>query len=197
MCLVCLLVAQIICLACAERALKNFYLQYFKTLGVAEAELEQDVAASICRIHYSVSGDGPDTVAFGMEQSGKGFLDNTLEPETLPTWLREQDIEEYAAEFSKTRFRGGLNGYRNLSRSWEWMTPWRGQVIHQASLFIAGECDDVYTFPHTQANIDNFSVTLPDIRGCHILSVAGHRIQRERAATVNKLLIEFLDSLQN
>ena len=77
------------------------------------------------------------------------------------------------------------------------MTPWRGQVIHQPSLFIAGASDDVLKFPNAQANIDNFSVTLPDIRGCHILPEAGHWIQRERAALVNKLLIKFLDSLQN
>ena len=70
-------------------------------------------------------------------------------------------------------------------------------MIHQPSLFIAGASDDVLKFPNAQANIDNFSVTLPDIRGCHILPEAGHWIQRERAALVNKLLIKFLDSLQN
>jgi pimeloyl-ACP methyl ester carboxylesterase len=173
----------------------NFYLQYFQTPGVAEAELEQDVAASIRRIYYSASGNGPDTVIFGMLQSGKGFLDNTVEPEILPAWLTEQDIEEYTAEFSRTGFRGGLNWYRNLSRSWELMTPWRGQVIHQPSFFIAGESDDVLKFPNTQANIDNFSVTLPGMRGCHIIPEAGHWIQRERAEQVNHLLIEFLDGL--
>lgn len=173
----------------------NFYLQYFQTPGVAEAELEQDVAASIRRIFYSASGNGPGTIIFGMLQAGKGFLGNTVEPETLPTWLTEQDIGEYAAEFSRTGFRGGLNWYRNLTRSWELMTPWQGQVIHQPSLFIAGESDDVLKFPNTQANIDNFSVTLPGIRGCHILPEAGHWIQRERAMQVNHLLIEFLDGL--
>ncbi len=175
----------------------NFYLQYFQTPGVAEAELERDVATSIRKIHFSASGDGPKAVTFGMLQSGKGILDNTVEPETLPAWLSDQDIEQYALEFSRTGFRGGLNWYRNISRSWELMIPWRGQVIHQPSLFIAGECDDVLRFPNTQANIDNFSVTLPNIRGCHIIPEAGHWIQRERATVVNKLLIEFLYSLHD
>lgn len=174
--------------------IENFYLQYFQTPGVAEAELERDVAASIRRIHYSASGNGPDTAIFGMLQTGKGFLDNTVEPETLPTWLSEQDIAQYAAEFSRTGFRGGLNWYRNMTRSWELMTPWRGQVIHQPSLFIAGACDDVLKFPNALTNVDNFSVTLPNMRGCHILPEAGHWIQREQATVVNNLLIEFLDS---
>lgn len=175
----------------------DFYLQYFQTPGVAEAELERDVSASIRQIHYSASGNGPDTTTFGMLQSGKGILDNTVEPETLPDWLSEQDIAQYAAEFSRTGFRGGLNWYRNITRSWELMKPWRGQVIHQPSLFIAGERDDVLKFPNALANVDNFSATLPGIRGCHVLPEAGHWIQRERATVVNTLLIEFLDSLQN
>jgi pimeloyl-ACP methyl ester carboxylesterase len=173
----------------------NFYLQYFQTPGVAEAELEYDVAASIRRLNYSASGNGPDSVTFGMLQAGKGILDNTVEPETLPAWLSEQDIAEYAAEFSRTGFRGGLNWYRNITRSWELLAPWREQVIHQPSLFIAGETDDILKFPSAQASIDNFSVTLPSMRGCHILPEAGHWIQRERPMEVNKLLIEFLGSL--
>ena len=75
------------------------------------------------------------------------------------------------------------------------MTPWRGQVIHQPSLFIAGGSDDVLKFPNTQANIDNFSDTLPGMCGCHIIPEAGHWIQREKAEQVNHLLIEFLDGL--
>ena len=47
----------------------DFYLQYFQTPGVAEAELEKDVEASIRRMHFSASGDGPDTVTF--EQHGR------------------------------------------------------------------------------------------------------------------------------
>jgi|TARA_R110001583_G_scaffold95189_1_gene238878 pimeloyl-ACP methyl ester carboxylesterase len=174
----------------------NFYLQYFQTPGVAEVELERDVTASIRQIHYSASGNGPDSITFGMLQSGKGFLNNTVEPETLPDWLSEHDIEEYASEFSRTGFHGGLNWYRNITHSWELMAPWRGQVIHQPSLFIAGECDDVLKFPNSQASIDNFTVTLPNMSGCHIIPEAGHWIQRERATVVSKLLIEFLDSLQ-
>jgi len=176
--------------------INNFYLQYFQTPGVAEAELERDVATSIRKIHFNASGDGPKTITFGMLQSGKGILDSTVEPKTLPSWLSDQDIEQYALEFSKTGFRGGLNWYRNISLSWELMAPWRGQVIHQPSLFIAGECDDVLKFPNSQASIDNFTVTLPNMSGCHIIPEAGHWIQRERATVVNKLLIEFLDRLQ-
>ncbi|WP_339750728.1 alpha/beta hydrolase [uncultured Marinobacter sp.] len=183
--------------ALRDAGVDHFYLQYFQAPGVAEAELEQDVAASIRRMHYSASGDGPDTVTFGMLKTGKGILDNTVEPETLPAWLSERDVEEYASEFQRTGFSGGLNWYRNIRRSSELMAPWRGQAIHQPSLFIAGEADDVLKFPNAQADIDNFPNALLDMRGCHILPDAGHWIQRERATAVNELLIEFLDGLKN
>ena len=178
-----------------SQGIDDFYMQYFQTPGVAEAELERDVAATIRLISFNASGDGPDGVAFGRLQSGKGFLGNLVEPVALPDWLSAGDIAEYADVFSRTGFRGGLNWYRNLTRSWELLAPWRSAVIRQPSLFIAGSRDDVLKFPHSRANIDRFAQTLPGLRGSHILDGAGHWIQRERAAAVNDLLLGFLRGL--
>jgi pimeloyl-ACP methyl ester carboxylesterase len=178
-----------------QQGIHDFYMQYFQTPGVAEAELERDVSATIRRVQFSGSGDAPDRVAFGRLQPGKGFLDNLTEPITLPAWLSQADIDEYVAEFSRTGFRGGLNWYRNIARSAELLAPWRGMVIRQPSMFIAGERDDVLKFPGARARIDNLSRTLPGLRGTHIFEGAGHWIQRERAAAVNQLLLEFLQSL--
>ena len=181
--------------ALRQQGVKDFYIQYFQTPGVAEAELERDVEASIRRIYYSGSGDGPERAAFGMLQPGKGFLDNMTEPDTLPAWLSQADIAEYAVEFERTGFRGGLNWYRNIARSAELLAPWRGMTVLQPALFIAGARDDVLKFPGARARIDNLAQTLPKLRGCHILEGAGHWIQRERAAAVNELLLAFLKSL--
>ena len=75
------------------------------------------------------------------------------------------------------------------------MAPWRGAVIRQPSMFIAGERDAVLRFPASKSQIDRFPTTLPGLRGCHILAGAGHWIQRERAEAVNALLAGFLKSL--
>jgi pimeloyl-ACP methyl ester carboxylesterase len=181
--------------ALRQAGIQTFYFQYFQEPGVAEAELERDVTSSIRRIHYNGSGDGPDKIAFGMLKPNQGFLDDLIEPETLPSWLTQDDIAYYAAEFSRTGFRGGLNWYRNITRSWELLGPWRGMVIKQPSMFIAGARDDVLKFPNSQAHIANFASTLPGLRGSHILEGAGHWIQRERASAVNDLLLKFLDGL--
>lgn len=174
----------------------GFYMQYFQAPGVAEAELERDVGASIRRIHFSGSGDGPEGAAFGVLAPGKGFLDAMVEPAVLPAWLTTEDIAHYTAEFTRTGFRGGLNWYRNLTRTWELLAPWRGQPVRQPSMFIAGERDAVLRFPSSAAQLAAFGKTLPGLRGSHVIEGAGHWIQRERAEAVNALLIDFLRGLQ-
>ena len=181
--------------ALRNAGIHHFYLQYFQKPGVAETELERDVISSIRRIHFNGSGDGPDKIAFGMLKPDRGLLDELVDPATLPSWLTREDISYYAEEFRRTGFRGGLNWYRNMTRSWELMAPWRGEIIRQPSMFIAGARDDVLKFPNSQAQIANFPTTLPGLRGCHILEGAGHWIQRERASIVNELLLRFLGGL--
>ena len=184
--------------ALSQSGIHDFYLQYFQTPGLAEAEPARDVGASIRRIHFGASGEGQallERPVFGALEPGKGFLGHLVEPSTLPEWWSAVDIDQYTIEFTRTGFRGGLNWYRNLKRSWELLAPWRGQVIRQPSMFIAGASDDVLKFPSSKTQIDNFSKTLPGLRGCHILEGAGHWVQRERAARVSGLLLGFLQGL--
>jgi pimeloyl-ACP methyl ester carboxylesterase len=181
--------------ALEQRGIRNFYMQYFQAPGVAEAELERDVEASLRRIYFSGSGDAPERATFGLMDPAKGFLANTVDTETLPPWLSQEDLAYYAGQFKRTGFRGGLNWYRNVRRSWELLAPWRGCVIRQPSMFVAGSRDDVLKFPATRSQIERFSSTLPGLHGCHLLEGAGHWVQRERATAVNELLLGFLKGL--
>ena len=183
--------------ALEKMGITTFYMQYFQTPGMAEAEFERDIEATLRRVYFSGSGDAPERASFGLLKEGGGFLDSTIDPKVLPAWMTAEDIAYYAGEFRRARFRGGLNWYRNLRRSWELFGPWRGCIVKQPSLFIAGARDGVLKFPASKAQIENFPTTLPGIRGCHILEGAGHWIQRERADEVNRLLITFLKSLQS
>ena len=181
--------------AIEKRGITTFYMQYFQTPGVAEAEFERDIAATLRRVYFSGSGDAPEGASFGVLAPGKGFLDHMVDPEVLPAWMSADDIAYYVGEFTRAGFRGGLNWYRNLRRSWELMGPWRGCIVRQPSLFVAGERDGVLKFPASKAQIDAYPRTLPGLRGCHILPGAGHWIQRERADKVNELLLGFLVGL--
>lgn len=181
--------------ALEKLGIHDFYMQYFQAPGVAEAELERDAGQSIRRIHFSGSGDAPERSTFGRVHAGAGFLGGTIDPAALPSWLTEEDIAWYAGEFSRTGFRGGLNWYRNLRRSWELLAPWRGCVVRQPALFIAGSRDGVLKFPSARQQIENFPRTLPGLRGCHVMEGAGHWVQRERADAVNERLLGFLGGL--
>jgi pimeloyl-ACP methyl ester carboxylesterase len=174
----------------------RFYMQYFQTPGVAEAELEADVRASLRRIYYSASGDGAGQGrGFAQLPEGGGLLTGVTDPAALPAWLTEADLDWYAAQFAHSGFRGGLNWYRNLTRNWHLMAPWHGQPIHQPSLFIAGSRDSVLKFPASMQQIEAFSRTLPGLRGCHIVDGAGHWVQQERPDEVSALLLAFLEGL--
>ena len=188
--------ARIDILAAMEKIdVHDFYMQYFQAPGVAEAEFERDVQATVRRIQFSSSGDAPERASFGRVDFAQGFLAGTVNPDTLPPWLSEADLAYYAGEFGRAGFRGGLNWYRNLRRNRELLMPWRGCPIRQPSMFIAGARDGVMKFPASKKQIEAFETTLPGLRGCHVLEGAGHWIQRERAEQVSSLLVDFLKRL--
>jgi pimeloyl-ACP methyl ester carboxylesterase len=177
------------------KGVRTFYMQYFQQPGLAETELEADVDASIRRIYFSMSGDGPDCTICGVLAPGAGILDATIDPPSLPPWLAPADCAYVAGEFRRTGFRGGLNWYRSIRRNTELLAPWRGCGIAQPSLFIAGSRDDVLAAPGAAAQVARLPSLLAGLRGSHILSGAGHWIQQERAEEVDRLLLAFLDQL--
>jgi pimeloyl-ACP methyl ester carboxylesterase len=168
----------------------DYYWVYFQNEGVAEAELERDVALTMRRVLYGISGDAPEGLDTGRVPEGKGFLDQLPEPSTLPAWLTQRDIETYARAFGRTGFRGGLNWYRNLSRNWELQAPWQGAKIHQPALFIAGSRDPMVRGKRGMAGIANMQAAVPALQSL-ILDGAGHWIQQERPDEVNASLVAF------
>ncbi len=176
---------------------EGFYMVYFQQPGVAETELERDVRTTIRRFLYSASGDAPvDTEAAQpvVPQAG-GILDIMLDPETLPSWLREEDIDYYTSEFERTGFGGGLNWYRTMEKSWELMAAWTGALVRSPALYIAGERDLVVNLPGSQDLIAHLRTFVPNLRGTLLLPGCGHWTQQERPAEVNAALIEFLKDL--
>ena len=173
----------------------NHYWFQFQEPGVAEAQFERNPRASLRRMLYSISGDAPRETRELTLQPGKGWLANTLDPEHLPAWLTEADLDHMAAEFSRSGFRGGLNWYRNIDRNWELTAPWAGASIHQPALFIAGSLDPIITSSSGAAAVQALPRAVPGLRRTLLVEGAGHFIQQERPQIVNEALIEFLRGL--
>jgi pimeloyl-ACP methyl ester carboxylesterase len=179
-----------------------FYQLYFQEPGVAEAELGRDVRSTVRRILYSGGGEGrrarvglgsPDAV--GMVPRRGGFLSHTEDPAVLPPWLTEADVEFFAGEFSRAGFRGGLNWYRNIDRSWELLAPFAGARVTVPALYVAGDLDLVVAFRGMDQLIPNLSRFVPALRKTIMLPDCGHWTQQERPREVNAVMIEFLRSL--
>ncbi len=179
-----------------------FYQLYFQTPGVAEAEFERDVRRSIRSLLYSASGDAPRRDGagsaggdVGMVPRGGGFLDRLVDPDSLPTWLSEVDVNFYVDEFTRTGFRGGLNWYRNIDRSWELLAPFAGSQVSVPGLYIAGDRDLVVRFRGMQQIIASLKHFVPQLRGTLVLPGCGHWTQQERPREVNDAMVEFLQQL--
>ena len=124
-----------------------------------------------------------------------GFLTHTADPGTLPPWLTEADVDVYAAEFTRTGFRGGLNWYRNIDRNWELLAPWVGAQVTVPALFVAGERDLVLAFRGMDQLLPALPRFVPNLRKTLILPGCGHWTQQERPAEVNAAMLEFLKGL--
>lgn len=170
-----------------------FYMLYFQTPGIADAELAADPAKTMRRM---LAGLRPDQFsqderdALGA-QSDAGFLDRLPEPKGLPEWLAPSELDHYVETFARTGFTGGLNWYRNLDRNWELTERVAGAHVRCPSMFIAGSADPVLGFSSPEAGL----AFLDDHRSSLILSGAGHWVQQERPAEVNAALISFLDDV--
>jgi pimeloyl-ACP methyl ester carboxylesterase len=174
--------------------LGNHYWIYFQTPGVAEAEFEADVAVTMRRLLYGVSGNAPiDRENPLLVPAGRGFLDRVIEPASLPPWLQEQDIATLVAAYQHNGFRGGLNLYRNVDRNWELTAPWHGAQIRQPALFISGSRDPVTAGERGRIAIAHMATAVPHLSTV-TLEGAGHWIQQERPAEVNAALLNFLGS---
>lgn len=173
-----------------------FYQLYFQEPGVAEAELERDVRATMRRLFYGLSGDTPPSERWHPIQHDprSNMLDSVPDPSHLPQWLTEEDLDLHTETFQHSGFRGGLNWYRNFDRNWELLAAFSGGKIMQPSLFIYGDQDPTLEIPAMDKRIERMSEVIPRLRTI-VLAGSGHWVQEEHAAEVNSALLAFLQEM--
>jgi pimeloyl-ACP methyl ester carboxylesterase len=172
---------------------KFFYQLYFQTPGVAEAELEADLAKTLRQTYYNASG-ADDVPRFQKKPDAK-FLDGMIDPDPLPAWLTQEDLDYYVEQFKHSGFRGPLNRYRNHQRDFERLPELSEKKIEQPALFIAGDRDPVLRFIPGVNLTDLMDKWYTDLREKVLIPGAGHWVQQERPAETNTALLRFLRSL--
>jgi pimeloyl-ACP methyl ester carboxylesterase len=169
-----------------------FYMLYFQQPGVADAELGGDPGRTIRRMMSGLRTSGDQSAALRMVAPGpEGFIDRIPEPDALPDWISQDELDHYISEFSRTGFTGGLNWYRNLDRNWETTADLVDAKISVPCLFIGGTADPVLTFTRADRASEVISGPYRQV----MIDGAGHWLQQERPDEVNAALLEFLNGL--
>lgn len=169
-----------------------FYLDYFQTPGVAEAELDGAPEASLRAMLYAWSGEAPDGFWHNRRPASSRLFDGIDPvPQELPAWLTREDLDHFVAEFEASGFRGPLNRYRNFDDDQRFLQALEKRVIRQPALFIAGDRDPALAmFP--SPIVDAIKPGYADLRAVHILPGVGHWTQQEAPKVVNRLLLDWL-----
>jgi pimeloyl-ACP methyl ester carboxylesterase len=170
-----------------------FYMLYFQEPGVADAELGGDPARTIRRMIGGLRPPSDASAAMRMAAPGpEGFIDRLPEPDGLPDWISQDELDHYISEFSRTGFTGGLNWYRNFDRNWETTPQLDGAKISVPCLFMAGTADPVLSFTRRDRTSEVITGPYREV----LIEGAGHWLQQERPDEVNANLLEFLKGLE-
>jgi pimeloyl-ACP methyl ester carboxylesterase len=169
-----------------------WYIRYFQTPGVAEAELERDLARSLRAIYHVVSADAPHG-AFMQQLAhprSAAMLDTLPTPGALPPWLSQDDLDYYVAQYRTSGFRGPCNYYRNLPHMRADTPELEGRRFTQPAAFAAGTLDDVLLMDRNWRQ--TFPAAFDDLRFIELIDGAGHWLQLERPAATTATMLRFL-----
>lgn len=165
-----------------------FYQLYFQEPGVAEAEFERDIRNAL-RKFLIMAGGETDLTSLPAKGPDDDLLSGLPEVAALPDWLSEADLDFYAAEFTRSGFRGPLNYYRNHNLTWE-LTAGAPDTVSQPALFIAGANDGVILM--AAEALAALPQRVPDLRINELIPNIGHWTQQEAPHAVNDALLRFL-----
>jgi pimeloyl-ACP methyl ester carboxylesterase len=170
------------------------YVLYFQDEGVAEAELDADVRGTLRRTLYSLSGDIPLDARRFFDPRARCFNDLVTEPDALPEWLTEDDLDIFTQEFERVgTFRHGLNWYRCIDRNAQLMAPFAGAKLAQPALFVGADRDVI--FGQTRESVLATRQWVPGLRDPVWIEDCGHWIQQEEPVQLNDALLAFLSTL--
>lgn len=170
-----------------------FYQLYFQEPGVAEAEFERDIRTALKKFLVMGAG-GTDLSKLPAKGPDDDLLSGLPNPETLPAWLTEEDLDFYAGEFARSGMRGPLNYYRAQNLTWE-LTAGAPETISQPAMFVAGAADGVIMM--AAEALEQMPERVTDLRINRLIPEIGHWTQQEAPDEVNAALLEFLEGVKS
>uniref|UniRef100_A0A8C7DLK0 Bifunctional epoxide hydrolase 2-like n=1 Tax=Oncorhynchus kisutch TaxID=8019 RepID=A0A8C7DLK0_ONCKI len=173
------------------------YQLYFQDPGVAETEMEKDLARTF-KIFFHGSGDKvTHTHTHSLSLVNDLSLSRGLFvglPDEIPrsSILSETALQFYITQFKDKGFRGPLNWYRNVVSNWKWLCSRpRAKLLMPALMVTAGK--DPVLLPVFSKGMENM---IPNLTRGHI-EECGHWTQMERPSELNTILISWLKDTHN
>ncbi len=173
--------------------LGDLYISRFQA-SHAHLAFDSDPSTALRKMFHAYDGATPDgRQSTGFLPDGVSLTDSIADDATLPPWMSGAHFAEYVAAFSAGGFKGPVDWYRNLDANWAATAFLQDARIRVPAAFVVGERDPVrhYAGP-AEAGLKDWA---PDLRLQQVVPGAGHWIQQERPAEVNRLLLDFLGEL--
>lgn len=166
----------------------DYYFCRFQEPGEAEKEFASQDTRILFKKFLTNFGPGPLYISKELGLRG------VKAPDTLPSWLSEDDIDYYATKFDKTGFTGGLNYYRSFDLTWDLTAAWTGAQIKVPAKFIVGDQDLAYNIPGVKEYIHNggFNRDVPFLQEVVVMEGVGHFINQEKPDQVTAHIYEFI-----
>ena len=165
------------------------YILYFQQPGVAEAELDQDIARTLRMMMHNSSAAVPKDFFLQDKPAGSRLYEGMQDPGAPPSWCGPEAFAVYVETFEGRGFRGALNWYRNFERNWARTEPLAERKVEQPALFLLGDKDPVGTLEaHT---LQKMPAWVPDLEQ-HLIADCGHWLQGEHSEQVSGHLLHFL-----
>jgi pimeloyl-ACP methyl ester carboxylesterase len=173
------------------------HIEYFRQPPRADEELAAQPRHFLHKVFHALSGSCNYFDVF-LHPPGTSYLDAMVEPPPLPwSWLSDLEMEFFVSEYSRTGFTGGLNWYRSLDLKWAQRKPFEGIRCAVPAYFLGSENDvDLEGF-HGEAPIAQMRAIFPELRQVRMLAGAGHMVQLEASAKVNRVLLDYLADIEN
>lgn len=176
-----------------------FYILYFQTPGVADAELNADPERFLLSIAHMASGDGMRSLVGGPLPAEGTRLTDYFEHmiggriKGCPPWMTPTDLSIYTEQFTASGFTGPINWYRNLDANFDLFDAIGAAPLTMPTFFIAGDLDPVILGrPEYLARMDS---DLPNHQATELIEGIGHWVQQEAPDEFNRIVLRWLDSL--
>jgi pimeloyl-ACP methyl ester carboxylesterase len=172
-----------------------FYIRYFQSVGIGEAELAAaDTATALKQIYYGGSGSGMRAGAIRPMPRDAKLLDSWgAAPAGELPFLPDADLARYAAAFDAGGWRGPLNWYRNFDQNAADARALGDSVIRQPAGFLAGELEPVLMFWPGQ--LESMRAHCSDLHMERRVPGVGHWVQQEAPEATNEAVLEFLKGI--